>query len=104
MDNLGDKKEMDQLIYVSGRLIQVYLEHYVLKTPCTTSSQTRQGIRNRNAQERFQLFDETVSRYFDVMLDILYEMSKVMIKSLDPEFRSTPLEILSDSRYMSHFK
>ncbi|KAK3212831.1 hypothetical protein Dsin_017537 [Dipteronia sinensis] len=33
-----------------------------------------QGIGNRNAQERFQRSGETVSRYFDVMLDILYEM------------------------------
>ncbi|KAK2656389.1 hypothetical protein Ddye_009441, partial [Dipteronia dyeriana] len=63
-----------------------------------------QGIENRNAQERLQHFDETVSRYFDAMLDILYEMAKVMIKPLDPEFRSTPPEILSDSKYMSHFK
>ncbi|TXG61022.1 hypothetical protein EZV62_012385 [Acer yangbiense] len=59
---------------------------------------------NRNAQERFQRSGETVSRYFDVMLDILYEMAKMMIKPLDPEFRSTPPEILSDSRYMPHFK
>ncbi|KAK2656494.1 hypothetical protein Ddye_009546 [Dipteronia dyeriana] len=63
-----------------------------------------QGIGNRNAEERFQRFSETVSRYFDVMLDILYEMAKVMIKSLDPEFMSTPQEILNDSRYMPHIK
>ncbi|KAK2652888.1 hypothetical protein Ddye_012744, partial [Dipteronia dyeriana] len=31
-------------------------------------------------------------------------MAKVIIKPLDPEFRSTPQEILSDSRYMPHFK
>ena len=62
------------------------------------------GIGNRNAQERFQRSSETVSRYFDVMLDILYEMAKVMIKSLDLEFRSTPQEILNNSRYMPHFK
>ena len=63
-----------------------------------------QGIRNRNALECFQHSSETMSRYFDVMLDILYEMAKVMIKPLDPEFRSTPPEILRDSRYMPHFK
>ncbi|KAK3226910.1 hypothetical protein Dsin_006772 [Dipteronia sinensis] len=57
-----------------------------------------QGIGNKNAQERFQRSGETVSRYFDMMLDILYETAKVMIKLLDPEFRSTPQEILSDSR------
>ncbi|KAI9197005.1 hypothetical protein LWI28_028946 [Acer negundo] len=63
-----------------------------------------QGIGNRNAQERFQRSSETVSRYFDMMLDILYEMAKVMIKPLDLKFRSTPQEILSDYRYMHHFK
>ncbi|KAK3211443.1 hypothetical protein Dsin_016149 [Dipteronia sinensis] len=31
-------------------------------------------------------------------------MAKVRIKPLDPEFMSTPQEILSDSRYMPHFK
>ncbi|KAK2641731.1 hypothetical protein Ddye_023494 [Dipteronia dyeriana] len=31
-------------------------------------------------------------------------MAKVIIKPLDPEFRSTPQEILSNSRYMPHFK
>ncbi|TXG72981.1 hypothetical protein EZV62_001560 [Acer yangbiense] len=40
MDNSGDEEEIDQLICVTGRLIQVYLEQYVLKTPCMTSSQT----------------------------------------------------------------
>ncbi|TXG47151.1 hypothetical protein EZV62_026445 [Acer yangbiense] len=163
MDNSEDEEEIDQLICVTGRLIQVYLEQYVLKTPCMTSSQTGfiwlmevlqgnesrcynmfrmdkhvfvmllneleniyklkgsrnissaeilgmflyilgQGIGNRNAQERFQRSGETVSRYFDVMLDILYEMAKVMIKPLDLEFRSTPPEILSDSRYIPHFQ
>ncbi|KAK2646398.1 hypothetical protein Ddye_021593 [Dipteronia dyeriana] len=61
-------------------------------------------VGNRNTQERFQCYGEMVSRYFDMMLNILYEMVKVMIKPLDPEFRSTPQEILSDSRYMPHFK
>ncbi|KAK3195372.1 hypothetical protein Dsin_026682 [Dipteronia sinensis] len=63
-----------------------------------------QGIGNMNAQERFQRSCEMMSRHFDVMLDILYEMTKVMIKLLDPAFRSTSQEILSDSRYMPHFK
>ncbi|KAK2655394.1 hypothetical protein Ddye_008446 [Dipteronia dyeriana] len=42
-----------------------------------------QGIGNRNAQERFQRLGETVSRYFDVMLDILYEMAKDCIGVID---------------------
>ncbi|KAK3210956.1 hypothetical protein Dsin_015662 [Dipteronia sinensis] len=40
MDNSREENEIDQLICVCGRLIQVYLEKYVLKTPCMTSSQT----------------------------------------------------------------
>ncbi|KAK2658841.1 hypothetical protein Ddye_005374 [Dipteronia dyeriana] len=40
MDNPGDEEEIDQLICVCGRLIQVYLEKYILKTPCMTISQT----------------------------------------------------------------
>ncbi|KAK2634649.1 hypothetical protein Ddye_029441, partial [Dipteronia dyeriana] len=40
IDNSGDEEGMDQLICVTGRLIQVYLEQYVLKNPCMTSSQT----------------------------------------------------------------
>ncbi|KAI9182558.1 hypothetical protein LWI28_026608 [Acer negundo] len=38
------------------------------------------GIGNRNAQERFQCSDETVNRYFDVMLDISYEMAKAKLE------------------------
>jgi hypothetical protein len=63
-----------------------------------------QGAGNRNAQERFQRSGETISRYFGEMLDILYSMAMVLIKPLDPEFKSTPQEILNDSRYMPHFK
>ncbi|KAK3230883.1 hypothetical protein Dsin_002764 [Dipteronia sinensis] len=78
-----DEEEMDQLICVCGHLIQVYLEQYALKTPYMTSSQSGQGIGNRNAQERFQRFGGTVSRYFDMMLDILYEMTKNCIRAID---------------------
>ena len=161
MDNSGDEEELDQIICVAGRLIQVYLEKYIMKTPCYTNSQTcyiwlmdllrgndtrcynafrmetnclymllkdiekvlggsknictaevlamflyilRGGETNRNTQERFQRSNETVSRYFSQMLDILYNMARVLIKPLDPEFRSTPKEIERDTRYMPHFK
>lgn len=163
METSGDEEEVDQIICVCGRLIQLYLEKYVLKTPCMTSSQTGfiwlmevlegnesrcynmfrmdkhvflmllndlinifnlkgsrnispaeilgmflwilgHGEKNRDAQERFQRSGETISRYFGEMLDIFYSMAMVLIKPLDPEFKSTPQEILRDSRYMPHFK
>ncbi|XP_040367394.1 protein ALP1-like [Rosa chinensis] len=63
-----------------------------------------QGQSNRSTQERFQRSGETVSRYFDIMLEIFYNMAKVLINPRDPEFRSIPQEILTDSRYMPHFK
>ena len=40
----------------------------------------------------------------DTMLDILYDMAKVLTKPSDQEFRNTPKEIERDSRYMPHFK
>lgn len=40
METSGDEEEVDQIICVCGRLIQLYLQKYVLKTPCMTSSQT----------------------------------------------------------------
>ncbi|KAK2648947.1 hypothetical protein Ddye_016436 [Dipteronia dyeriana] len=41
------------------------------------------GIGNKNAQERFQRSGEMMSRYFDVMLDILYQMAKDCIGAID---------------------
>ncbi|CAL2265873.1 unnamed protein product [Prunus armeniaca] len=62
------------------------------------------GIGNRLAQERFQHYGETVSRYFGKLLDIVCRMAVDIIKPLDPEFKGVPEEILRDSRYMPHFK
>lgn len=63
------------------------------------------GEANRSVQERFQHSGETVSRYFNKMLNVICDvMAKDFIKPLDPEFKSTPPEILGDSRYMPHFK
>jgi len=45
------------------------------------------GIGNRLAQERFQYFGETVSRYFGKLLDIVCLMAVDIIKLLDPEFK-----------------
>lgn len=166
MEITEDEEETDQVICVCARLIQIYLEKYLMKTPCMTSSQTGNiwlmevlegnesrchnmfrmerhvfimllndlvsnegiyqlkgsrnisaaeilgmfmyalghGAGNRNVQERFQRSGETVSRYFGEMLDIIYNMAVTLIKPQDPEFKNIPKEILSDSRYMPHFK
>lgn len=62
------------------------------------------GIGNRLSQERFQHSSETVSRYFGLMLDIVCRMTIDVIKPIDPKFSDIPQEILSDSKYMPHFK
>ena len=63
-----------------------------------------QGVGNRSTQERFQHSGETISRYFEYVLDIVCRMSMDVIKPDDPEFNGVPQEILVDSRYMPHFK
>ncbi|XP_062089132.1 uncharacterized protein LOC133795690 [Humulus lupulus] len=62
------------------------------------------GAGNRLTQERFQHSGETVSRYFNKVLDVLCHMSVDVLKPPDPEFKDVPEEILKDSRYMPHFK
>ena len=63
-----------------------------------------QGARNRLTQEQFQHSGETISRYFNEVLDVLCHISVDVIKAPDLEFKDTPEEILRDSRYMPHFK
>ncbi|XP_062089051.1 uncharacterized protein LOC133795613 [Humulus lupulus] len=62
------------------------------------------GAGNRLTQEQFQHSGETVSRYFNKVLDVLCHMSVDVLKTPDPEFKDVPEEILNDSRYMPHFK
>ncbi|XP_062100238.1 uncharacterized protein LOC133806123 [Humulus lupulus] len=62
------------------------------------------GAGNRLTQERFQHSSETISRYFNKVLDVLCHMSVDVLKSPDPEFKDVPEEILKDFRYMPHFK
>ncbi|XP_062099963.1 uncharacterized protein LOC133805828 [Humulus lupulus] len=62
------------------------------------------GAGNRLTQERFQHSGETVSRYFNKVLDVLCHMSVDVLKPPDPKFKDVPEEILKDSRYMPHFK
>ncbi|TXG60628.1 hypothetical protein EZV62_015203 [Acer yangbiense] len=62
------------------------------------------GVGNRLVQERFQHSGETVSRYFGQVLDVVCRMAMDIIKPQDSDFRDIPEEILTDSRYMPHFK
>lgn len=62
------------------------------------------GASNRLVSERFQHSGETVSRYFNMVLDCICTMSVNNLKPEDPEFKSTPKEILKDNRFMPHFK
>ncbi|GAV71478.1 DDE_4 domain-containing protein, partial [Cephalotus follicularis] len=63
-----------------------------------------QGCSVRNAIERFQHSCETVSKIFGEVLESLCRMSFHLIKHVDPEFKDVPHKIISDSRYMPHFK
>ena len=63
-----------------------------------------QGCGNRSAQERFQHSGETISRYFGQALDMLCSLGDRLIKPLDPEFKEIPPKIMSNKRYMPHFK
>ncbi|KAK3204547.1 hypothetical protein Dsin_018593 [Dipteronia sinensis] len=62
------------------------------------------GVGNRLVQERFQHSGETVTRYFGQVWDVVCRMATDIIKPRDSDFRDIPEEILTDSRYMPHFK
>ena len=51
------------------------------------------GVSNREVQERFQHLDETVSRYFNEVLRSVCLLAIEVIKPVDPEFSTTPIEI-----------
>lgn len=54
--------------------------------------------------EQFQHFGDTMSRYFNKILDSVCRMSVDLIKPFDPDFTTTSKEISEDSRYMPYFK
>ncbi|KAH9672626.1 DDE Tnp4 domain-containing protein [Citrus sinensis] len=62
------------------------------------------SVGNRSIMERFQHSGDTMSRYFDNVLDSLCRMFVDLIKLLDPDFIITPKEISEDSRYIHYFK
>ena len=59
-----------------------------------------QSVGNRSTMEWFQHSSETVSRYFDKVLDSVCCMSVDLIKSLDPNFITTPKEIYEDLKWV----
>ncbi|XP_020573311.1 uncharacterized protein LOC110019812 [Phalaenopsis equestris] len=58
----------------------------------------------RAAMEHFQHSSETISRCLSVGLNALVSLYKIVIKSIDPTFSYTSLEIRHDARYMPYFK
>ncbi|XP_050363297.1 uncharacterized protein LOC126782157 [Argentina anserina] len=63
-----------------------------------------QGCGLRTAVERFQHSLETIWRYYNIAIDVLNELAKLIIKPVDPQFNGVAPEILRDKRYMPHFK
>jgi hypothetical protein len=59
---------------------------------------------NMKVQERFQHSKETISRYFNEVLKSVCSPATDLIQPANPEFVSTPREILNNPRYMPHFK
>jgi len=58
------------------------------------------GASNREVYERFQHCGETMSRYFNKVLKAVYLLSIDIIKPVDPDFSTTPREIVMNPRYM----
>ena len=59
---------------------------------------------NRKVQERFQHLGETVSKNFNEVLRSVCLLAADLIRPIDPEFTTTPLEIEMNPRYMPYFK
>ena len=62
------------------------------------------GASNREVQERFQHSGETVSRNFNEVLRSMCLLAADLIRPVDPEFTTIPLEIEMNPRYMPYFK
>ncbi|KAL0549689.1 hypothetical protein IC582_014176 [Cucumis melo] len=59
---------------------------------------------NRMVQERFQHSGEIVSRWFNIVLDVICHMVVDIIKPTDPQFKTTSDKIKQDTRYWLYFK
>ena len=55
------------------------------------------GASNRDAQECFKHFGETITRVFKEVFDAMDVFCKDMLKPKDPEFNDIPLEIANDN-------
>jgi len=62
------------------------------------------GASNRQVQERFQHFGETMSQYFNVVFKTICLLAVDIIKPEDYEFLNTSREIMMNPRFMPHFK
>ena len=62
------------------------------------------GASNKEVQERFQHSGETVSRNFNEVLRFVCLLAADLIRPVDPEFTTIPLEIETNPRYMPYFK
>ncbi|KAK3221417.1 hypothetical protein Dsin_008442 [Dipteronia sinensis] len=56
------------------------------------------------AQERFQHSGETISRWFEIVLDDVGRMAVDYLKPSDPYFKGIPRKIKDDNRYWPYFK
>lgn len=61
-------------------------------------------LTNRMIQERFQHIGETISKWFSLVLDIVFHLVVNTIKLSDLQFRATQSKIRSDDRYWPYFK
>ncbi|RVX08681.1 Protein ALP1-like [Vitis vinifera] len=62
------------------------------------------GLSNRMIQERFQHSGESVSRWFEIVLDVVCLMAVDIIKPSDPQFKEVPDKIRNDDQYWPYFK
>ncbi|RVW42723.1 hypothetical protein CK203_098617 [Vitis vinifera] len=57
------------------------------------------GLSNRMIQERFQHSGESVSRWFEIVLDVVCLMAVDIIKPSDPQFKEVLDKIRNDDRW-----
>ena len=62
------------------------------------------GLSNRMIQERFQHYGESISRWFQIVLDVFCLLAIDIIKPNDPQFKEVPNKIRNDGQYWSYFK
>ena len=57
------------------------------------------GLSNRMIQKRFQHSGESVSRWFEIVLDVVCLIAMDITKPSDPQFKEVPNKIRNDDRY-----